>query len=124
MNEPLALLLSERGLIASQLTERLEGVRYRHAVINRPADLVASAESQQAMVVLVDVEGLPVPTLSAIEQLRANQTTSHIPVIAFAKEADDATQASLVAKGATIVVNEAAVLDHLAQLLDRALDIS
>jgi len=124
VTEPLALLLSERGLIASQLTERLEGVRYRPAVINRPADLVSVAETQKAMVVLVDVEGLPVPTLAAIEQLRANQATSHIPVIAFAKEADGATQASLVAKGATIVVNEVAVLDHLAQLLDRALEIS
>jgi len=118
------MLLCERGVIASQVAERLEGIRYRLAVISKAAELVASAEAQHAMVVLVDVEGLAAPAVPAIEQLRAHPATAHIPVIAFAKETDDTLQAALVAKGATLVANEAAVLSHLAQLLDRALEIS
>ena len=40
-----------------------------------------------------------------------------------AREVDDATQATAVARGATKVVNEAAILSHLPQLLGRALEI-
>jgi len=118
------MLLCERGVISAQVAQRLEGIRYRLVVINKPAELVAAAAAQQAMIVLVDVEGLAAPAVPAIEQLRTNPATAHIPVIAFAKETDDTLQAALVAKGATLVVNEAAVLSHLSQLLDRALEIS
>ena len=124
VNEPLALLLCERGLIATQLAQRLEGLRYRMVSVSNPAELVTFAESQRAMVVFVDVDGLPASVVSAVEQLRRNQPTAHIPVIAFAREIDDSMQAALVAKGVTVVVNEAAVLSHLPQLLDRALDVS
>lgn len=124
MNEPLALLLCARGLIATQLAQRLEGLRYRMLVISNPAELTSTSESQRPMVVFADVDGLPQPVIAAVEQLRGNVSTAHIPVVAFARETDDASQATLVAKGATIVVNESAILSHLPQLLDRALDIS
>jgi len=124
VNEPLALLLCARGLIATQLAQRLEGLRYRLVAISNPAELASVSESQRPMVVLADVDGLPEPVLSAVEQLRQLSSTAHVPVIAFARETDDALQAVLVAKGATVVVNESAVLSHLPQLLDRALDIS
>jgi len=93
-------------------------------VISNPAELASASESQRPMVVLVDVDGLPQTVISAVEQLRGNVSTAHIPVVAFARETDDAAQATLVAKGATVVVNESAILSHLPQLLDRALDIS
>ena len=76
------------------------------------------------MVVLVDVDGLPAAVVSAVQQLRSTSSTAHIPVITFAREIDDATQAELFATGASIVVNESAILGHLPQLLDRALDVS
>ena len=61
--------------------------------------------------------------LAALTELRAQPTTAHIPVIGFAREVDDATQATAVARGATMVVTEAAILSHLPQLLERALEI-
>lgn len=124
MNEPLALLLCARGLIASQLAQRLEGLRYRWAAVSAAAELTAAAEAQHPMVVLVDVDGLPAAVVSAVQQLRSTSSTAHIPVITFAREIDDATQAELFATGASIVVNESAILGHLPQLLDRALDVS
>lgn len=93
------------------------------ATVSVPADLVAAAESQKAMIVLADVEGLSHAVVSAIQTLRGNAATSHIPVIAFARELDDPAQGSLVAKGATIAVTESAVLGHLSQLLNRALEV-
>jgi CheY-like chemotaxis protein len=123
MSEPLALVLGQRGVIALQLNERLEALRYRVKMIASPAELAPTAENIRAMVVLADCEGLSVEVLAAIAQLRANPATAHIPVIAFTREAADEAQARLTASGATAVVTEAAVLDHLPQLLNRALEL-
>lgn len=123
MNEPLALLLCERGLIATQLAQRLEPLRYRMVVVAKPADLVTRAGADKPMVVLADVDGQPESVVFAIQQLRQHAPTAHIPVIGFAREADDATQSALVVRGVTLLVTEAAVLSHLPQLLERALEV-
>ena len=123
MNEPLALLLCSRGLIASQLRERLEALRYRITVLGEPAQLRAQAEAQKAMIVFADLEGREEAVAAAVKQLRADDFTAHIPVIGFSRELDDAAQSALAALGFTVVVNEAAILSHLPQLLGRALDI-
>ena len=123
MNEPLALLLCESGLIATQLAQRLEGLRYRMTVVSNPAELVHLAETEKAMVLFAGVEGSPRPVILALEQLKRNPATAHIPVIGFAREVDDATQAAMVNCGVTIMVREAAILSHLPQLLDRVLDV-
>jgi CheY-like chemotaxis protein len=123
VNAPLALLLCSRGLIATQLTEKLESLRYRIAVLGDPAQLVSQAEAGKAMVVFADLEAGVDAVTAAVRQLRSGVSTSHIPVIGFRRELDDATVSNLVAQGFAVVVNEAAVLTHAAQLLDRALDL-
>jgi len=123
VNEPLALLLCSRGLIATQLAERLEALRYRMAVLSEPAQLGTLARAEKPMVVLADLEDSGDAVAGAVEQLRAEASTSHIPVIGFRRELDDATQSALAARGFTMVVHEAGILNHLPQLLDRALDV-
>ncbi len=123
VNEPLALLLCQRGLIATPLTERLEALRYRVHPLGNPVELVTRAEQEQAMVVFADLDGEAQAVLQAIEHLRASPTTAHIPVIGFARELDDAGQAAAVARGATTAVPEAALLNHLPQLLQRVLEV-
>jgi PleD family two-component response regulator len=123
VNEPLALLLCSRRLIAIQLTERLEALRYRIVVLDEPAQLRTQAEADKAMVVFADMEGRDEALIAAVKQLRSNASTSHIPVIGFRRELDDAAQSALTAQGFATVVNETAILSHLTQLLDRALDI-
>ena len=105
------------------LTQRLEELRYRIVAISKPDALVAGAEKERPMVIVADFETARDAVTAAIEQLRANAATAHIPVVGFAREMDDATQAALVARGATMVVSEAAILSHLGQLLGRALDV-
>ena len=110
-------------MIATQLAQRLEELRYRMVVVATPAELVPRAEAEKPMVVLVDTEGQPEPVAFALQQLRRHPPTSHLPVICFARAVDDAMQAALATCGATMVVNEAAILSHLSQLLDHALDV-
>ena len=123
MNAPLALLLCSRGLIATQLRERLEALRYRIAVLGDPTQLASQAEAEKAMVVFADLEAGVEAVTAAVRQLRSRDSTAHIPVIGFRRELDDAAVSDLTSRGFAVVVNEAAVLAHAAQLLDRALDL-
>ena len=109
--------------MAVPLKERLEALRYRVSELANPLELVTRAELDQAMVVFADLEGGGQPVFQAIEHLRASPTTAHIPVLAFARELDDPGQAAAVARGASIAVPEAALLAHLPQLLERALEL-
>lgn len=105
------------------LSEQLAGLHYRVQSLANPAELVSRAEREQAMVVLVDLEGDAQPILLAIEHLRASPTTAHIPVLGFARELSDVQQAAAVARGATVALADAALLEHLPQLLERALEL-
>lgn len=109
--------------MATQLVERLEALRYRHVLLTSPAGLVAAAVESRPIVILTDVDVSPEEVSAALQQLRANPATAHIPVIGFGHEVAETSQAALVALGATLVVNDAAMLSHLAQLLDRALEV-
>lgn len=123
MNEPLAILLCSRGLIATQLADRLEALRYRKTVLADPGQLTNQAERDKAMVVLADLEAGEAAVVRAVQQLRAAATTAHIPVIAFRRELDEAAQLAFADRGLNFVVNEHAILNHLPQLLDRALEV-
>jgi hypothetical protein len=123
VNEPLALLLCNRGLIATQLKERLEALRYRMVTINEPVELVARAESERAMVVFADLEGRAEAVTAAVDNLRGTQATAHIPVIGFQKDMDEAAQLTLSTRGFAVAVGESAILTHLPLLLERALEL-
>lgn len=105
------------------LTGRLEEQGYRVAVLANPVELVTRAELDQAMVVFADLEGDALPALQAVELLRANPATAHIPVLTFARELDDAGQAAAMARGVTAAVPDSALLEHLPHLLERALEV-
>jgi hypothetical protein len=123
VTEPLALLLCSRGLIATQLAERLEALRYRMVTIANPAELIPAAAREQAMVIFADLEGRDEAVIAAVANLRGNQGTEHIPVIGFKRDLDEATQSDLSGRGFAVAVNDQAILSHLPLLLERALDI-
>jgi hypothetical protein len=121
--EPLALLLCGRGVISSQLTRRFEALRYRVKAIANAADLVPCAARERAMVILADLDADAPATASALDQLKADTATAHIPVIAFTKEPGASLPSALMERGTAMVVSEAAILGHLPQLLQSALEI-
>ncbi|MDB6065255.1 MAG: Response regulator receiver protein [Pedosphaera sp.] len=123
MTQPLALVLYEKLFPGSQLVNRLQDMGYRVLTVPGAEALVACAEQEKPMLVLADLAATQAKVFESIAQLRGHPATMHLPVIAFAEEREVDLQAAARDAGATLVVNEAAILTHLEQLLDRALHL-
>ena len=75
------------------------------------------------MLLLVDLVSKRVDVCAAIGKIRNNPATTHLPVIAFADEKEEALQKAASAAGATLVVTDTAILTHLTQFIERALQV-
>ena len=123
MKQPLALLLYEKLLPGGQLVNRLQDMGYRVQPVPGPADLLPTAEREMPMLAFIDLEPRFEAICEAISKLRGNAPTSHIPVIAFASQQNVQAHDKARKAGATLVVNESALLLHLNQFLDQALHV-
>ncbi len=123
MVQPLALVLYERLLPGSQLVNRLQDLKYRVQTITDPALLVSCAEQTKPMLVLADLHSQGNDVLPAIAQLRQNPATKHIPVVGFAADASPTGEAAAKSAGVTLLVHENAILTHLPQFLEQALQV-
>ncbi len=121
MTQPLALVLYEKLLPGSQLVNRLHDMQYRVEVMSEPPKLVETAEQCKPIVVLVDLESSRNEACAAITRLKQNPATQHLPVIAFGAEGSGGDAAKNC--GATLLVSDAAVLTHLPEFLEQALQI-
>ena len=121
MNQPLALLCYERLMPGSQLVNRLQDHGYRVQTVADVHELAKTAAAAGAIVALVDLVQRKVDVAGAIEKLRREEATRHLPVIAFSGERDTNLQNAARNAGATMVVSETALLMHLQPLLDQAL---
>ncbi len=121
MTQPLALVLYEKLLPGTQLVNRLQDLGYRVHPISTVDGLVACAEQVKPLLVLADLYATRGNVVETIAQLRKNPATAHLPVIAFAEEKEAALQESARKAGATLVVNDAALLTHLQPFLEQAL---
>jgi CheY-like chemotaxis protein len=123
MKQPLALLLYEKLLPGGQLVNRLQDLGYRVQPVPAPGDLVPTAEREKPLVAFVDLEPHYEKICQSIAALRENSATSHIPVIAFAAQQNGEAHESARRAGAKLVVNDTALLLHLSQFLDQALQV-
>ena len=123
MTEPLALVLFERLLPGTQIVNRLQDLKYRVQTATNPGLLTESAEQCKPMLVVADIEAGREDVYAAISRLRQNPATQHLPVIAFGSDGTADWQAAAQKAGATLVVSETAILAHLPQCLQRALEI-
>jgi CheY-like chemotaxis protein len=123
MVQPLALFLYEKLLPSGQLVNRFQDKGYRVQSIGDPTTLVDHAEREKPLVVLADLESRQYNVAQAIGELKKNAGTAHIPVIAFASAAKASLQEDARTAGATLVVNDTAILAHLDQFLDQALQV-
>ena len=122
MIRPLVLLVYERLLPGGQLVNRLQDLGYR-VQSAAPAVLVDHCQRDKPLLVIADLEPEPANVAGAILTLRQHHETAHIPVIAYAPaEHDELSEAGRVA-GATLVVNDSAILIHLDQFLEQALQV-
>jgi len=123
MIQPLALVLYEKLLPGTQLVNRLQDLNYRVQVVSDPNILVQTAQESGPMLVFADLESSRNNVCTAIGLLKKNPSTSHLPVIAFGSDEASNLQAEAKAAGATLIVSETALLTHLAQFLEQALQI-
>jgi len=123
MTQPLALVVYEKLLPGTQLVNRLQDLNYRVRAVTDSNSLVAVARQEKPMLVLADLESTKSNVCKFIAELRGDAATQHIPVIAIAKEGDPALMKAAQEAGATLVAGDAAILNHLSQFLDRALQV-
>ena len=123
MVEPLALVLYTRLMPGSQVVNRLQDLKYRVLAVGEPASLVQTAQETKPIVVLTDLDSGAEKVCAAIARLKQEPTTRHLPVIAFGAENDPELQAAAQTAGVSFIVGEAALVNHLTQILDRALQI-
>ena len=121
MTRPLAIVSYEKLLPGSQLVNRLQDLGYRVLTAPGAEALVACAAQEKPMLVFMDLVATRTKACDVIIQLKKNPVTRHLPVIAFADEKDTALQAAAREAGATLVVNDAAILTHLEPFLEQAL---
>ena len=120
---PLAIVFYEDLMPGSQLVNRLQDLQYRVQAVTDPGDLVACASSAGPMLILADLVSARAEICALIKQLRSNPATAHVPVIAFADDEEETLQAAGRAAGATLVVADSAILPHLVQFIERALQV-
>jgi len=123
MTQPLALVLYEKLLPGSMLVNRLQDLGYRVLTAPDGNALPACAEQEKPMIVLADLASQHVDVVQVIGKLKQNLATNHLPVIAFAEEKETALQEAARTAGATVVVSDAAIMSHLEQFLERALQV-
>jgi CheY-like chemotaxis protein len=121
MKAPLAILLFERVLPGSQLVNRLQDLGYRVQTLTDGSLLVARAEQERPLLVIADLNSGLKTVLPAIANLTENPATAHIPVIAFSTAHDPSLPVAAREAGAHLVVTQAAISQHLPQLLEQAL---
>jgi CheY-like chemotaxis protein len=121
VTQPLALLLYEKLLPGTQLVNRLQDLGYRVQTLDAPALLSQTAMVERPIIVLTDLVFRHGGVCEAISELMQSPATNHIPVLAFAGEKDVAIQEKAREAGARLVVNEAALVQHLPQFLERTL---
>jgi CheY-like chemotaxis protein len=123
MTEPLALLVYEKLMPGTQLVHRLEDLGYRVQSMGDASLLVETAEKSGPLVVFADLESSRHNLLEIIQRLRQSPATAHLPVIAFGPEDREGLQEAARAAGVTLFASEAALTDHLPELLEQALQV-
>jgi CheY-like chemotaxis protein len=123
MTKPLAVLLHEKMVPGSKLVSKFEELDYRVVTVMDPADLPVVAKKERPMLVVADLTSRRGDVLAAIGALQADETTSHIPVLAYAPREDEKQREAALKVGVKILATDATILPHLPQFVEHALSL-
>jgi CheY-like chemotaxis protein len=123
MTQPLAFVIYEKLMPGSQLVNRLQDLGYRVQTVTDIPALIELAVRDKPLVVFADLQARKFNICQALQKLKQNQSTSHLPVIAFADPGDVQLQGAAREAGATLVVHENVLLSYLEQFLEQALQV-
>jgi len=120
--KPLALVFYEQLMPGSKLVNRLQDLGYRIISLNNPAQLAATTEREMPLLAFVDMDARG-DICGAMERIKANAATQHIPIIAFAPDQRAELMAAAQKAGASLAVGETTLAGHLPTLLEQALHL-
>jgi CheY-like chemotaxis protein len=109
-------------LLGGQLAVRLQDMGYRVQTVQDAATLQQQCEREKPLVLLAEVSGGPA-ACAGIALVKKSPATSHIPVLAFSASQDKALQTAAQQSGVSLLAGNAAMLEHLPQLLDQVLEL-
>lgn len=120
VTQPLAIVFHERLMPGSQLVNRLQDMNYRVLAADNPATLATSVKLETPLLVFLDLKA-PGDILGIITAIKGDEATAHVPIIAFAPDAELPLTEAAKTAGANLAVADSAVANHLPQLIDQAL---
>lgn len=123
MTKPLAVLLHEKSMPGSKLASKFEELDYRVVTVTDPVELAAVARRERPMLVVADLTSRRGDVLAAIGALQAEETTSHIPVLAYTPREDEKLREAALKAGVKILATDATILPHLPQFVEHALSL-
>lgn len=122
MLQPLAIAFYERVMPGSHLLNRLQDLKYRVLAVNNAAQLTAIVRRESPLIVFLDLE-VRGDVCDAIQRIKADPTTTHVPMVAFAPDDKSDLFEAAQKAGASLVVGESRLASHLPQLLEQALQV-
>jgi CheY-like chemotaxis protein len=123
MTAPVALIFYENLLAGGQLVNRMRDLGYRVRLVSDLRSIVEQAQGAKPMVLVANLSVLSPEMRDALQALRSNPATRHIPLVAFVKEGDKKLAAAMRFAGATLVASEAGITTQLPELLEQALQV-
>ncbi|MDB6055304.1 MAG: hypothetical protein JWN25_2827 [Verrucomicrobiales bacterium] len=123
MLKPLALVFYENLFPGSKLVNRLQDLGYRVSVVQAADQLLPTAKTDKAMFVVVDLSSQSARVIQAIGDMRNDQDTSHIPVLAFSGKTSKHLQPEATKAGVSLIADESGILEQLPQLLEHILEV-
>ncbi len=123
MTKPLAVLLHEKMVPGSKLASKFEELDYRVVTVADPAELPAAARREGPMLVVADLSNRRGDVLAAIEALRADEATSHIPVVAYTAREDEKLREAALKAGVKVLATDTTIVPHLPHFVDHALSL-
>jgi CheY-like chemotaxis protein len=122
MTQPLAIVFYERLMPGSQLVNRLQDLNYRVLAVNNAAALAATVKREMPLLLVADFSARG-DIRTAVEKVKAEASTTHVPVIVFAPDTEPGLLAAAQQAGADFTLAESGIAAHFAQLLDQALHV-
>ena len=121
--KPLAVLLHEKLMPGSKLVSKFEDLDYRVVTVMDPGELAMVARRERPMIVVADLTSRRGDVLAAIGALQADETTAHVPVLAYAPREDEKQREAALKAGVKILATDATILAHLPQFVEHALSL-
>ena len=123
MTKPLALVFYESLLPGSQLVNRLQDLSYRVVTHTEAPSLMAQVKEAKPFLLVMDLTSENPELCRIVRELKLGADTGHIPILAFARDSQDALRAAALEAGATLVAGDVAILAHLPELLEQVLEV-